>query len=62
MVRVMKMQQRVTHVDLIQKMIEEVRRHFQPDMAKLKECIELLIEKGFMERSSEERDTYLYVA
>lgn len=58
----MKAQRSCTHKDLTLHILTNCRPQFEADSSMIKDCIEVLIEKGYMERSAEDRDTYLYVA
>lgn len=60
-VRIMKTRKELSHVILVQEVIENSRTRFQPQMNKIKKCIEHLIEKQYIERSSIQRDSYLYI-
>ncbi|KAI8089896.1 Cullin [Halteromyces radiatus] len=59
-VRVMKSRQTLTHVQLIQEIIDQANSRFSPSVIMIKKCIEQLLEKQFIARH--ERDTYVYVA
>ncbi|KAI8137354.1 Cullin [Fennellomyces sp. T-0311] len=59
-VRIMKSRKALTHVQLVQEIIDQTRSRFTPSVSMIKKCIEQLIEKQFIAR--EERDTYTYVA
>ncbi|KAI9493423.1 Cullin [Zychaea mexicana] len=59
-VRIMKSRKALTHVQLVQEIIDQTRSRFNPSVILIKKCIEQLIEKQFIAR--EERDTYTYVA
>ena len=59
-VRIMKSRKALTHVQLVQEIIDQTRSRFSPSVILIKKCIEQLIEKQFIAR--EERDTYTYVA
>ncbi|CAO3611212.1 unnamed protein product [Cunninghamella echinulata] len=59
-VRIMKSRQTLSHVQLIQEIIDQSNSRFMPSVIMIKKCIEQLLEKQFIAR--EERDTYVYVA
>lgn len=59
-VRIMKSRRTIKHVELIQQTIEQTKERGNLDVTSIKQNIEKLIEKDYMERG--EGDTYLYVA
>lgn len=59
-VRIMKSRQALTHVQLVQEIIDQTRARFSPSVMMIKKCIEQLLEKQFIARK--DRDTYVYVA
>lgn len=59
-VRIMKSRQTLTHVQLVQEVIDQAHSRFSPSVMMIKKCIEQLLEKQFIARK--ERDTYVYVA
>ncbi|CAO3599502.1 unnamed protein product [Absidia cylindrospora] len=59
-VRIMKSRQSLTHVQLIQEILDQANARFAPSVIMIKKCIEQLLEKQFIARH--ERDTYVYVA
>lgn len=59
-VRIMKSRQSLTHVQLIQEILDQANSRFSPSVTMIKKCIEQLLEKQFIARH--ERDTYVYVA
>lgn len=59
-VRIMKSRQSLTHVQLIQEILDQANSRFSPSVIMIKKCIEQLLEKQFIARH--ERDTYVYVA
>lgn len=59
-VRIMKSRQTLSHIQLIQEIIDQSSSRFSPSVIMIKKCIEQLLEKQFIAR--EERDTYVYVA
>jgi len=42
--------------------ISQARGRFTPNITAIKRCIEMLIEKQYLQRSEDSRDTYNYIA
>lgn len=61
-VRVMKSRKSAKHNQLIQEVIGLTKNHFTPSVPMIKKCIEILIEKQYLERKSNASDEYKYVA
>lgn len=61
-VRVMKSRKSAKHNHLIQEVIGLTKNHFTPSVPMIKKCIEILIEKQYLERKSSAADEYKYVA
>lgn len=61
-VRVMKARKSAKHNQLIQEVIGLTKNHFTPSVPMIKKCIEILIEKQYLERKSSAADEYKYVA
>lgn len=61
-VRVMKHRKTLKHNQLIEETILLIKHRFIPNIPLIKKCIEALIDKQYIERSSDSRDTYNYIA
>ncbi|XP_059495308.1 cullin-2 isoform X2 [Stegostoma tigrinum] len=61
-VRIMKARKVLRHNALIQEVISQSRTRFNPSISMIKKCIEVLIDKQYIERSQTSADEYSYVA
>ncbi|KAJ3235289.1 Cullin-2 [Chytriomyces hyalinus] len=61
-VRILKSRRVMGHNQLIQEVIQLSTSRFIPSIALIKKSVEQLIDKGYMERSKERTDQYVYVA
>ncbi|KAG9337445.1 hypothetical protein AGOR_G00143450 [Albula goreensis] len=61
-VRIMKARKVLRHNALIQEVINQSKARFSPSISMIKKCIEVLIEKQYIERSQSSADEYSYVA
>lgn len=61
-VRVLKSQKSSTLNEIINKVLVQSQARFTPSISVIKKCVELLIEKGFLERSADNRDLFLYIS
>ncbi|KAJ3133273.1 hypothetical protein HK100_004534 [Physocladia obscura] len=61
-VRILKSRRTIGHNQLVQEVIDQAKARFLPSVPVIKKGIEQLIEKGYMERSKERKDQYVYVA
>lgn len=61
-VRIMKARKLLKHNLLIQEVISQSRARFAPQIPMIKKCIELLIDKQYLERAPNSSDEYSYVA
>ncbi len=59
-VRILKARKTLKHNSLIEEVITQSKQRFLPSIHLIKRCIEILIEKQYLERSSV--DEYSYIA
>lgn len=61
-VRIMKMRKRLDHRTLVNEVVEQLHNRFQANGAFIKTRIENLIEREYLERAENDRNTYNYLA
>lgn len=59
-VRVMKARKSLKHNALIEEVITQSKQRFSPSVSVIKKCIEMLIDKQYLQRNS--TDEYIYMA
>ncbi|KAF7714784.1 Uncharacterized protein PECH_007315 [Penicillium ucsense] len=61
-VRIMKQRKRLTHLNLMNEVLAQLTSRFVPDVKMVKQRIDSLIDREYLERLGDEASTYVYLA
>lgn len=61
-VRIMKAQKNYDHRLLVMEVTNQLRVRFEPTVPQIKRCIDILIEKEYLERTNSKGDSYRYIS
>ena len=58
----MKSRRVLTHAQLISEVIYQAKSRFSPDIQMIDNCLDQLLDKQYIGKSKENKDTFVYVA
>uniref|UniRef100_A0A1I8A7N9 CULLIN_2 domain-containing protein n=1 Tax=Steinernema glaseri TaxID=37863 RepID=A0A1I8A7N9_9BILA len=61
-VRTMKMRKKLKHNLLVTEVVQQVADRFAPKIAMVKQCIDILMEKEYLKRAEDDRESFEYIS
>ena len=58
----MKSRRVLTHAQLVSEVIDQAKSRFSPDIQMIDNCLDQLLDKQYIGKSKENKDTFVYVA